>query len=89
MLRIAAHPWRVQARGAEAVARVCVRRLVHPVPERTYLVTLKSGNVFRVGIFLGFVRLTTRTPHGAYLWSTKQNRIDPHWGEIEQPAWPP
>ena len=42
----------------------------------------KSGNVFRAGIFLDFVRLTTRTPHGAYVRRAKRKRIDPHWDGI-------
>ena len=34
----------------------------------------KSSNIFRVGIFLDFAWLTTRTPHGAYVRSrTKSN----------------
>ena len=44
----------------------------------------KSGNIFRVGIFLDFVWLTTRTPHGAYARRARRNRIDPHGGEIER-----
>ena len=46
----------------------------------------KSGKMFRVGIFLDFVRLTTRTmhPHGAYVRRARRNRIDPHGGEIER-----
>ena len=31
------------------------------------LLTQQSGNIFRVGIFLDFVRRATRTPHGAYV----------------------
>ena len=47
-----------------------------------------SGNIFRVGIFLDFVWLTTRTegPHGAYVRRARRNRIDPHGGEIERLA---
>ena len=39
---------------------------------RLVLITKKSGDVFRVGIFLDFVWLTTRTegPHGAYMGRT-------------------
>ena len=39
----------------------------------------KSGNIFRVGIFLDFVRLNARTPHGgaSYLRGAKRNRLDP------------
>ena len=46
----------------------------------------KSGNIFRVGLFLDFVWLTTRTPHGAYVRRARRNRIDPHGGEIERLA---
>ena len=44
--------------------------------------------MFRVGIFLGFVGLTTRTmhPHGAYVRGAKRNRIDPHRGGSERPT---
>ena len=46
--------------------------------------TETGGNVFRVGIFLGFVRRsgTTRTegPHGAHVRRAKRNRIGPHRG---------
>ena len=31
-----------------------------------------------VSNFLDFVWLTTRTPHGSYVWGAKRNRIDPH-----------
>ena len=44
----------------------------------------KSGNIFRVGIFLDFVWLTTRTPHGAYVRRARRNRVDHHGGEIER-----
>ena len=46
----------------------------------------KSGNICRVGIFLDFVWLTTRTmhPHGAYVRRAERNRIDRHWGGIER-----
>ena len=46
----------------------------------------KSGNIFRVGIFLDFVRRsgTTRTPRGAYVRRAKRNRIVRHRGEIER-----
>ena len=52
------------------------------------LITKKGGSVFRVGIFLDFVRLTTRTmhPHGAYVWTARRNRIEPHGGGIERPT---
>ena len=39
-----------------------------------------------MGIFLDFVRLTTRTPHGAYVRRARRNRIDRHGGGIERPA---
>ena len=45
--------------------------------ERRARVSKKSGDVFRVGIFLDFVRLTTHTPHGAHVRRAKRNRIDP------------
>ena len=46
----------------------------------------RQGNIFRVGIFLDFVRLATRTmhPHGAYVRGAKRNRVDPHRGGIER-----
>ena len=39
-----------------------------------------SGDILRVGIFLGFVRLTTRAegPPGAHVQGAKRNGIDPH-----------
>ena len=37
-----------------------------------------------MGIFLDFIRLTVRTPHGAYVRRANRNRIDRHWGEIER-----
>ena len=48
--------------------------------------TKKSGKTFRVGIFLDFVWLTTRTmhPHGACVRRARRNRIDPHRGGIER-----
>ena len=50
--------------------------------------TKKSGKIFRVGIFLDFVWLTTRTmhPHGAYVRGARRNRIDRHGGGIERLA---
>ena len=36
----------------------------------------KRGNIFRVGIFLDFVRPTTRVPHGSHVRRAKRNRID-------------
>ncbi len=46
----------------------------------------KSGKTFRVGIFLDFVWLTTRTmhPHGAYVRGARRNRIGPHGGGVER-----
>ena len=35
-----------------------------------------SGDMLRVGIFLDFVWLTTRTPHGAHVRRAKRNRIN-------------
>ena len=40
--------------------------------------------MFRVGIFLDFVWLTTRLPHGAYVRRARRNRIDPPGGGIER-----
>ena len=57
-------------------------RFHHVQLQRT--LTKKSGKLFRVGIFLDFDRLTTRTPHGAYVRGARRNRIDPHGGEIER-----
>ena len=48
----------------------------------TYLLT--KGTIFRVGLFLDFVWLTTRTPHGAYVRGARRNRIDPRGGGIER-----
>ena len=48
--------------------------------------TKKSGKIFRVGIFLDFVWLTTRTPHGAYVRRARRNRFDRHGGGIERLA---
>ena len=41
----------------------------------------KEGNIFRVGIFLDSVRLTTRAegPHGAHVRRAKRNRVDHSW----------
>ena len=59
------------------------RRVRHKV---LIIITKKSGDIFRVGIFLDFVRLATRTmhPHGAYVRGAKRNRIDRHWGGVER-----
>ena len=53
-----------------------------PPPTPSYAIPKKSGNIFRVGIFLDFVWLTTRTPHGgaSYVRGARRNRIDPPWG---------
>ena len=40
------------------------------------LASKKRGSVFRVGIFLDFVRLATRTPHRAHVRGARRNRID-------------
>ena len=48
------------------------------------LLAEKSGNICRVGIFLDFVWLTTRTPHEAYVRRAKRTRIGRHRGEIER-----
>ena len=53
---------------------------------RPVLLAKKSGKNFRGGIFLDFVWLTTRTPHGAYVRRARRNRIDRHGGEIERLA---
>jgi len=53
-----------------------------------YAITKKSGNIFRVGVFLDFVWLTTRTPHGAYVRRARRNRIYRHGGEIERLRYP-
>ena len=95
--RLAVHagPGRVQPGGAAAVPACTVpagagcpghgRRHAGVLPGRGTL-TKKSGNFFRVGIFLDFVWLTTRTPHGAYVRRARRNRIDHHGGEIERLA---
>ena len=77
--------------GIERLARVPLSK-----PPLVYLVKKKSDNIFRVGILLDFVRLTTRTegphggphgdPHGGVRAGGQTNRIDPHWGGIERPA---
>ena len=53
---------------------------------RTYAITTTSGNIVRVGVFLDFVWLTTRTPHGgaSYVRGARRNRIDRHGGVIER-----
>ena len=57
---------------------------VHDGCETSHLLAKMSGKSFRVGIFLDFVWLTTRTPHGAYVRRARRNRIGPHGGEIER-----
>ena len=54
------------------------------LPAGRQLITEQASNIFRVGIFLDFVWLTTRTmhPHGACARRARRNRIEPHWGEI-------
>ena len=49
------------------------------------LPTKKSGNIFRVGIFLDSVWLTTRTvhPHGAHCGGPDEMELTPHWGGIK------
>ena len=54
------------------------------VGRRVWVRAKKSGNIFRVGIFLDFVWLTTRTPHRAYVRRARRNRIDRHGGGIER-----
>ena len=68
--------------GGEVGAPQQQRRLNKALP------MIKSSNVFRVGIFLDFVGLTTRTegPHRAYVRGAKRNRIDRHRGGIERLA---
>ena len=54
----------------------------HPLTNNTHPhphpLTNKGGNIFRVGVFLDYVRLTTRTPHGGCIVraesQTKSNR---------------
>ena len=55
-------------------------------PRRDNLPTDTRGNTFRVGIFLDFVKLTIRTPHGgaSYVQGAKRNRIDTHRGGTER-----
>ena len=66
--------WRVGGGGGRARVMACAQK--------------KSGHTFRVGIFLDFVRVTTRTmhPHEAYVRGATRNRIDPHGGGIERLA---
>ena len=46
------------------------------------VITEMSGNIFRLGIFLDFVWLTTRTPHGAYVRRARRNRLTPMGVEL-------
>ena len=52
------------------------------------LLKTTGGNIFRVGISLGFVRRsgTARAegPHGVYVRGAERDRIDPHRGEFER-----
>ena len=50
------------------------------------LVARKSGDSFRVGIFLGFASESARTPHGVKVQMGGRNRIDPRGGGIERLA---
>ena len=91
---------RVVAHGGALLARAELARRAVAAPVRVdrrvpavallpvVLVPKKSGNIFRVGMFLDFVWLTTRTmhPHGAYVRGARRNRIDPHGGVIERLA---
>ena len=53
-----------------------------------YAIWKRAVKQFRVGIFLDFVWLTTRTPHGgaSYVRGARRNRIDRHGGGIERLA---
>ena len=75
-------------RAAVVHARAGCCRRGPPALIFTALRTGKHGNIFRVGIFLDFVRLTTRTmhPHGADARGAKRNRIDPHRGGSGRPT---
>ena len=67
---------RLGAAAAAGTARRAarVRTRCGPVP----VIVEKSGNIFRGGVFLNFVRLTTRAPHGgaSHVRRAKRNRID-------------
>ena len=52
---------------------------------KPHLLAKKSGNIFRVGIFLDFVWLTTRTPHGAYVRRARRNRFTPMGVKLNGP----
>ena len=86
---------RCKMRDPASDTPACTGRRPHPrrttcaaptLPPSRGTLTKKSGKVFRVGIFLGFVWLTTRTPHGGYVRGARRNRIDRHGGEIERLA---
>ena len=59
-----------------------------PIVSLSGLVTKQTGSISRVGIFLDFVWLTTRTmhPHGgaSYVRGARRTRIDRHEGGIER-----
>ena len=54
----------------------CHSMLIAYLPHRNK----QRRRIFRVGVLPGFVRLTTRTPHGVHAGARggKRNRIDPH-----------
>ena len=76
------------AMGVELNGSRRVQGCVPVVGPRINLITNESGDIFRVGIFLDFVRRsgTTRAegPHGGALHvrRAKRNRIDRHRGEV-------
>ena len=72
--------------GSDAVARGMVDISDVQCTICQLVTAKKSGNIFRVGIFLDFVWLTTRTPRGAYARRARRNRIDRHGGGIERLA---
>ena len=45
-----------------------------------------SGGIFRVGIFLDFARLTTRTPMGYTCGELGETELTPMGGGIERPG---
>ena len=75
---------RIDPHGGE-IERLVTRTVLRST-KSDCLLTKKGGNIFWVGIFLDFVWLTTRAPHGAYVRRARRNRIDRHGGEIERPA---
>ena len=56
----------------------------HVCTARGQRLAKKSGTICWVGIFIDFVWLTKRTPHGAYVRRAKRTRIDRHEGGIER-----